>query len=330
MLVTGKSLRPQLPWIFTVLAVSLAAIAWYLAVGWRNSHWPSGGSLPGLTIGIVAGAIIVFEFMLWPRKALLRSWRIGSALLWMRMHIWLGLLTVPLVMLHSRAVFGGTLTATLMWVFILVIASGVFGLVVQQFLPRAMLNYVPAETIYSQRDHVARQLCAEAQSLVEAVCGPLPSTDAANGQSDRGNLDTRLADAEPIRSVGMVRSVGKDSFSGRVLQTQAAPVAVEKADVLATAFTQMVRPYLLGQHRGGSDLAVSAKAAKIFRGLRDRLPAAAHDAVAVLEDFCDQKRQFELQGRLHFWLHSWLWVHLPLSSALLVLLAVHIFTSLKF
>ena len=76
----------------------------------------------------------------------------------MRAHIWLGLWAVPLIVLHSGLQLGGRLSIVLMVLFIVVIISGIFGLLLQQVLPRVMLRRVPAETIYSQIDHVAEQL----------------------------------------------------------------------------------------------------------------------------------------------------------------------------
>ena len=62
--------------------------------------------------------------MLWPRKHF-RVWRIGMVKTWLRAHIWLGLLTVPLILLHSGFTWGGQLTTILAWLFIIVIASGI-------------------------------------------------------------------------------------------------------------------------------------------------------------------------------------------------------------
>ena len=49
-----------------------------------------------------------------------------------------------------------------------------------------------------------------------------------------------------------------------------------------------------------------------------------------LQALCDLRRQFDIQARLHWWLHSWVWVHLPLSVALVGLLVAHIYTALRF
>ena len=69
-----------------------------------------------------------------------RVWRIGRTKTWMRAHIWLGLLAVPLIGVHAWRELGGALSATMVVLFAIVIASGIFGLVLQQFLPRMLLE----------------------------------------------------------------------------------------------------------------------------------------------------------------------------------------------
>ena len=51
------------------------------------------------------------------------------------------------------------------------IASGVWGLALQQFLPTVMLEEIPAETIHSQIDRVLAHLHDEARQLVYETCG---------------------------------------------------------------------------------------------------------------------------------------------------------------
>jgi hypothetical protein len=44
----------------------------------------------------------------------------------------------------------------------------------------------------------------------------------------------------------------------------------------------------------------------------------------------DERRELERQRRLHLWLHGWLFVHVPLSYAMLIFTAWHIFGALRF
>ena len=47
-------------------------------------------------------------------------------------------------------------------------------------------------------------------------------------------------------------------------------------------------------------------------------------------DLCESRRQLGEQERIHRWLHNWLYVHLPLSLALVILMFVHVWVALKF
>lgn len=59
--------------------------------------------------------------------------------------------------------------------------------------------------------------------------------------------------------------------------------------------------------------------------------APEHHATAdALADLCEERRQLLPQKVLHHWLHGWLLVHVPLSMALVVLVAVHAIQSLRY
>src|SRR5262245_47320892 len=105
-------------------------MGWTWIAGLRSGRWPGGGSGSGLILGILAGVIFLFELALVAKKTKkLRTMRwLGSAQTWMKAHIWLGLLTVPLVVLHSGGHFGGTLTTLFVSIFAAVIVSGIWGL----------------------------------------------------------------------------------------------------------------------------------------------------------------------------------------------------------
>jgi hypothetical protein len=56
----------------------------------------------------------------------------------------------------------------------------------------------------------------------------------------------------------------------------------------------------------------------------------ARPAVAALEQWCRQRRQFDRQAQLHLWLHLWAGLHLALSSALVLLMFAHVYYALKY
>ena len=109
-----------------------------------------------------------------------------------------------------------------------------------------------------------------------------------------------------------------------------APAALAEAEPLAIFYREQVAPFLRTGSASVSALASAGEAAVLFHDCRGRVPTAAHELVDALERFCQERRQWDRQVRLHFWLHSWLWVHFPLSVALVVLMFVHAFVALRY
>ncbi|HUD98806.1 MAG TPA: hypothetical protein VMR62_04480, partial [Bryobacteraceae bacterium] len=142
----------------------------------------------GSTFGIAGYALMLYAGLLGARKKV-SVWRIGRAQTWMRGHIWLGLLSMPLILFHGGFAFRGPLTTVLMWLFFIVIGSGVLGALLQHYIPRMMTSRVPMETIYEEIPHVRAQLCEEADQLVATVYGAEDvSTLADIEQEDRARF----------------------------------------------------------------------------------------------------------------------------------------------
>lgn len=321
MLVDRENLNQHLFWIVLAAALTGGAIAWYASASLTAAQWPGGSSLPGFVCGVVGGLIILFEFLLWPRKKF-RTLRIGRVKHWMAAHIWLGLACFPLLILHSGFYLGGTLSTVLMVLLTLVIASGVWGLALQQFLPRRMLAEVPSETIYSQIDRTMDLAREEAERLILATCGPTEGQRATAGEEEAAEAPSAYL------VVGAQRTAGRTT--GFVLQTQVPKAPVPGTEPLRAFFHSQVVPFLRGGSAIGSPLQSKNRAQGMFQALRTQLDARAHSAVETLENLCEQRRQLDHQARLHVWLHNWLLVHLPLSFALVVLMFVHVYVAVKY
>ena len=364
-LIDRETFRRHIPWLVGTALVATASIVWYAVEAQRAPRWPGGSSLVGFVPGVAAGVLILFEFLIWPRKGL-RSWRgLGSARAWMRAHIWLGLLTVPLSLVHAGTDWGGALSTVLMWLFLAVIASGVLGLAVQQILPKMLLRRVPEETIHSQIEHVCRENAELAEDLVLAACGapsaeratttaelrgsPSEATAAAGAFERRAPRNVAQTGARPPGNIagGEIGGSGGAATSregslvvgaerspailnAALLKSLSPEAPVRNADELRDAFFGTIRPYLKHGRRSGLPLRHSDAAAAYFRGLHRGADEAASAVIDALEAWCRQRRQLDLQKRLHFWLHAWLVVHLPLSTALLLVLGVHIVVALKY
>lgn len=160
------------PWMWTVVGLTLASTAAYVPYHILSPNGPRGSSWPGLAWGLSAFALMVFAGLLGLRRKFPNA-RIGRPEAWLRAHLWLGLLAVPWSFFHAGFRFGGALTLVLMILLILVTLSGIFGVILQQILPRVMTGRVTMETVFEQVGHVMEQLLAEADAFMIPLVGPL-------------------------------------------------------------------------------------------------------------------------------------------------------------
>ncbi len=155
-------------WMVGTLGALIASTILYVWYASTIPGGPRGGTGVGLTFGIAGYALMLFAGLLGARKKV-PVWRIGRAQTWMRGHLWLGLLSLPLILFHGDFSFRGPLTGLLMVLMFVVIASGVVGAAMQHYVPALLTTEVPLETIYEEIPHIRRQLREEADELVETA-----------------------------------------------------------------------------------------------------------------------------------------------------------------
>ena len=257
------------------------------------------------------------------RRALGPTWQIGRGTFWMRGHIWLGLLSYPLILFHGGFALGGPLTFALMVLFTVVIISGILGLLLQQVMPRLMLTRVPLETVYEQIDSIVGQLRSESDELVAAACGPLGVAAATT------TVTATVTPAERRAGGGLgERGSQHPRSSPRAHPTPLPPTP--ESGILRDTYLREIRPFLDPGASSNGILGNPGRAQNLFRQLRTALPSLLHSTVGELEASCEERRQLRDQKRLHHWLHGWLLVHVPLSLALLLLGAAHAIIALRY
>lgn len=309
--------RSHRPWAIASAALLAVAIAVYVPYALRSTP-PGGGSVLGLAYGIAAFAFMLYATLLALRKKF-PIWRIGRTQTWMRGHLWLGALTLPLVLLHSGFLFGHGLTSIMMWLFLVVWASGLFGAWLQHTMPRRLLREVPMETIYEQVGRVRGQLLEESDTVVAAACGKL-------------ELDI-APPASPFRPPGSARRAevagtqGASHLLGSVLR--AGSGGADDGAPLRDFYLREIRPFVESPSRT-HPLADATSASAMFGKVRALVQPSLHGALTDLESICEEQRQLLRQERLHGVLHAWLIVHVPLAYAVMVLAAVHIVMALRY
>ena len=294
--------------IGSMAGLAIAALA-YLLFG-RDVQGSQGGTALGLTYGSIGSAFMLFAGLLGLRKKY-PIWRIGRAQSWMRGHLWLGFISFPIILFHCGFHFGVGLTRGLMWIFLVVFISGIFGAALQHYMPRLTTERIPLETIYEQIGRVRSQLLGEATAAVNEACAAL----AGNASH---TTDIQRAAAASAGTMG-----GLTVASGLQMDEQA-------SKELRVFFEREMQPYIAAA--GGHEFSLSDRnrAQAMFRELRLLLPANLHSTVQELESICEEKRELDLQTRYHRILHGWLLVHIPLSYAVLVLGVIHAVTALRY
>lgn len=281
-------------WFIATVALALLAAFVYV---WYDHTTPggfSGGSVIGMWYGIVGSGLMIYAGLLSALRRVPSLWWLGSRKTWLKGHVWLGLLSQLVILFHSGFRWGGPLEQVLWVVLTLTIATGVFGLILQQYLPAMITRRIACEVPYEQIPHLCSLIRRKADALIDGLCGPFDGhaeapamVDATNAHSPREQL-RRYFESD-------VRPFLCEPYLGRSPMTTPGVLQAELAAISALAW-----------------------------------PTDVTGTLDTLRSLCDERRLLGEQERLHHWLHGWLVVHIPLSVALLVLGLAHAVLSLYY
>jgi hypothetical protein len=245
-----------------------------------------------MLFGVAGTLFMIFAGLLSVRKKTIRL-RLGSLSWWLKGHLWLGLLSVPLIFFHAAFRWGGWLEIAL-WILLgVVVVSGLVGLALQNVLPRLMKLQLPSEAIPDQFAERCRRLMLSADERIVAQCTPA-IVEAAMANPRQGT-------------------------------TSPSPLAE-----LARFYFRSVRPFLGAAPPDDGLLTTREQAHQVFERVRATLPESCGETVDWLEQSCNERRQLAQQERLFRLLHGWLKIHIPCSIALLVFTVVHVVTALYY
>ncbi|MBI1915207.1 MAG: hypothetical protein HYS12_10780 [Planctomycetes bacterium] len=286
----------QKKWFAAFVLLSAAALAgwWYI-----NRTIPGGlrgGDTVGLWFGSLGSVLMIYAGLLAAHRKVPSWWWLGARKTWLRGHVWMGLLSVVLILCHSSFHWGGPLEKTLWWVLIGVIVTGILGVILQNILPRLLTSRVPTEAPYEQIPHLCREMRRKADAIIDEVCGAYDPSPPI--------LENTIA---VVQYASNAKAQLRDFYENEV------------------------RPFFDAKVSRRSPLFNPLQAEARFTKLR-RLPGL-DDATHQVDDlarYCEERRLMAEQERIHFWLHAWLLVHIPLSVALLVLGVTHVVTALRY
>jgi hypothetical protein len=313
--------RSHRPWAICIAALTLVFAALYAGsqsasgriplLGVPLPEWMLHSSSPrdtvgakplGLVFGGLAFLIFLFASSLGVRKKR-RLWRIGNVQTWLRAHIWLTILTVPLVLFHCGFKLGGLHTSILFWLWAIVMASGFWGLAMQHYFPTLMMKEIPREFVYEQMPNIRAAVFEQALEL-------------------KREMDEKAAELAKVAP----------AVAGHAAETQQPGGITLATDPSVKVFAEFLRddalPFLAKSNARRGRLADQRSSDDVFKLLRVNVSETYRTRVDEVREWCDNHRMMAKQERMHHWLHGWLVLHVPVSVILLVWTVWHIFVTL--
>ena len=257
-------------WLKVAGAVSLIAILVYLLVDVEPRH--NGGSWYGYLLGTVGAGLILWLTALGVRKRNItrKRWSLKA---WTSAHVYLGLSLIVVATLHTGFQFGWNVHTLAYALMMLVIVSGIYGILAYAFLPKELSD-------------------------------------------NRGEMTA-------VQMIDAVDSIDKQ------LQISAQPLSDEDSEVVLGSLGE--DPFGGGLYRRLSGTARKGGNADALRVIRRRLSesegeeAIALDQVAVLlQRKAAGLSRVRRHVRIRAMLEIWLYVHVPVTFALIAALTAHI------
>ena len=279
-------------WLTVTLAAALSAAV--LDAALARAPWPAlaAGSRLRVAYGL-AGAMLVAFAGLYGVIRRLPRFRFRMAV-WLRAHLWLGVLGVMMLVIHGGYRTGGGVTAALWFSLALLCLTGGYGSYLQKTLPPAIAARLPSEI----PDDVLRPRPARRRARPGVWGGRIPDAcDWLAAQAGACLEDNRRPESPGERFRPAVEAV----------------------------YREQIRPFLGSSRMPASRLRDADTAADVFRKLEllSETPAD-RDLVRRLAGFCATRRHYGELERLHDRLHAWRPWHAVLTLVTLALAAAHV------
>lgn len=146
-----------------ILLLLLTGGAFY---SYARDGFPHGGSPIGLLYGTIGFALILLLSFFGIRKRWYRS-RLGTLEQWMQSHIWLGVLVMIILLLHTGGRFEDKVAVATLIVMAIVVASGIVGAVLYVTIPRMLTEVESNLTV----DEISDQLNQLGKSMARIAGG---------------------------------------------------------------------------------------------------------------------------------------------------------------
>jgi hypothetical protein len=308
--------RTHTKWIIGITLVTGIGAGIYGMSGGFGKTPPGSGSVIGLVFGSASLFCMLFASALTLRKRF-RDSRLGPAQWWMRGHLWLGTLALPMALFHGCFRQGGAMTSWLMYLTYFVVVSGWIGAMFQHFLPRMMTGAIRAE-VASQEIPVAIERLATEARIAALAGGP------GNGDSPQDWRSRSKTWLEERRQQGVITYEKLKAMEEVVVSAPARGAAP-----LTVFYRDRIEPFL-GSLKTDGELSDDSASRTVFQSLRRTVDSSLAAPIDDLERICAEFRALRRQRRFHRILHGWIFFHVLPSVVLIVLAIVHAIEAIRY
>jgi len=150
--------------IFVVLLLITGGAYWYYARGFQH-----GGSKIGLIYGTIGFFLCYLLAYFGIRKRAYRS-RFGTLEQWLQSHIYLGVLAMIILVLHTGGRFNDKIAVATLILVAIVVASGILGAILYVTVPRLLTEVeseLTVDEISEQMNQIAKQMARIASGRSE-------------------------------------------------------------------------------------------------------------------------------------------------------------------
>lgn len=271
------------------IAVALCVLS-IIAYAWHNPlSPPNGGTWLGYTLGGIGAALILWLTALGVRKRSYSS-SLGTLRGWTSAHIYLGLALIVVATLHTGFQFGWNLHTLCYALMLIVIGSGIFGMVVYLRYPQLMST----NRAGSKPDVLLEEINDLDQRALR-VANEMP----------RRFGDVLRSNREGTRVGGSTRAI----LGGLDLSTINLPAAGGASQRVPNSEQAALLDWL------GDELA---------RSTDGDLTKRIGDLLSVVATRRNQLRRLRRDAQIRGWLEIWLYVHVPVTLALIGTLIAHV------
>ncbi|UXI70328.1 hypothetical protein [Tahibacter amnicola] len=280
-------------WFWIALVLSIGAIVAYI---WHSPGVPpNGGTWLGYTLGTIAALLIVWLMLFGLRK---RSYRGGSASLrgWLSAHVYLGTSLILITLLHAGFQVGWNLHTFCLALMLIVIFSGFYGVYCYLRYPTLMTRNRESATRHAMLDEIT-ELDQNALALADGISPKVHAVVLRSIQNTRlgGGVFAQLhaRDDSDAALAGIKAALDEHERSFHASKAKSNQTIYAMVDFLAS---------------GTNDRHTDA-----LRKLIDLISRKKSLATRVARDI-------QYQALMEIWLY----IHVPLSFALLAALIGHI------